>query len=507
MMRRLLALVLIAAAAALAGGPLRFQVSLDPGVASGTLSGRLLVFLSNKAEKAERLSTGFSPGAVWVAAVEVEALKPGEILTFNPDLTAFPNAFSKAPKGTYQFMALLDPDHTYAYHGQDEGDLYSSVVQVKDVNPADAEPVALVLGRRTEARLKLEETENIKLVEFESPALSAFWGRPIKMRAGVVLPPGYGTDAGKRYPVCYRVHGFGGNHAGAWYSGKDLIQKMRDGKQAQMIHVFLDASFSTGHHVFADSVNNGPWGTALTKELIPHLDREFRTVPQAYARFLTGHSSGGWTTLWLQVTYPEVFGGTWSTAPDPVDFHSFTGIDSTFGSKANAYRKSDGTARNLVRRNGKELASFEEFVKQEEVAGDYGGQIASFEWVFSPRGPDGRPMKLFNRVTGEQDPVVQKAWEKYDIRLVLERNWETLSPKLRGKLHIVCGSEDTFHLEEAVTYLCDYLKSKGREDACEMVPERDHGTLYRAYKTFPDGLALRIDQEMWAAYEKARPGR
>jgi hypothetical protein len=113
-------------------------------------------------------------------------------------------------------------------------------------------------------------------------------------------------------------------------------------------------------------------------------------------------------------------------------------------------------------------------------------------------------MKLFNRATGELDPVVQKAWEKYDIRLVLERNWEVLGPKLRAKLHIVCGSEDTFHLEEAVTYLCDYLKSKGREDACEMVPGRDHGDLYGPYKTYPDGLNQRIDGEMRAAFEKAR---
>jgi S-formylglutathione hydrolase FrmB len=505
MIRRLFVVLLLATAAAPAGDPLRFRIVVDPGVTSGTLSGRLFVILSNKQEKADRLSTGFSPGATWLAAMEVDGLKPGEAFVFNPDLKAYPRPFSAAAKGTYQFMALLDPDHTYAYHGQDEGDLYGPVVQVADLNPADTAPVQLVLNKRTEARVKVEDTENIKLVELESPLLSAFWGRPIIMRAGVVLPPGYAADNSQRYPVCYRVHGFGGNHTAAWTSGRLLPQRMAEGKQAAMIQVYLDGSFSTGHHVFADSVNNGPWGTALTRELIPYLDQRFRTVPEPYARFLTGHSSGGWTTLWLQVSYPDVFGGTWSTAPDPVDFRSFTGIDSRYGSKDNAYRNADGTAKNLVRRKGQRLASFEEFVRQEEVAGEYGGQIASFEWVFSPRGEDGRPMKLFSRATGEQNPVVQKAWEKYDIRLVLERNWATLGPKLRGKLHIVCGTEDTFHLEEAVTYLCDYLKSKGREDACEMVPGRDHGDLYRPYKTYADGLGQRIDQEMWAAFEKALP--
>ena len=99
-----------------------------------------------------------------------------------------------------------------------------------------------------------------------------------------------------------------------------------------MVHVFLDASFTTGHHVFADSVNNGPWGRALTEEFIPHLEKQFRLIPKTSARFLTGHSSGGWSTMWLEVNYPDVFGGTWSTSPDPVDLHSFTGIDVTPGS-------------------------------------------------------------------------------------------------------------------------------------------------------------------------------
>ena len=266
--------------------------------------------------------------------------------------------------------------------------------------------------------------------------------------------------------------------------------------------IYLDASFSTGHHVFADSVNNGPWGKALTEELIPYLESKYRLIAKPYARFLTGHSSGGWSTLWLQVAYPDFFGGTWSTAPDSVTFKSFTGINTTSGSKDNAYRNADGSVKNLVRMNGKNVASLEEFVKQEEVAGPVGGQMASFDWVFSPRGADGRPMKIFNRVTGEQDPFVQKYWERYDIKLIVERNWATLGPKLLGKVHLVVGSMDTFHLEEAAKMFCAFLASKGREDACEVVPERDHMNLYQKYETYPDGLGLRIAKEMQAAFEK-----
>jgi len=442
------------------------------------------------------------PGETWIAAKEVEYFGAGSTLPFDADQTAYPKPFSQAARGDYEFMALLDPDHSYARSAQDGGDLYSAVVTVRGINPADTAPVKLVINRLTPMRPKPADTETVKLVEFVSPMLSKFWGRPITMRAGVVLPPDYAASAAEKYPAVYTVHGFGGDHTSAWRAGPGIVKNIAEGRQFPMVHVFLDASFSTGHHVFADSVNNGPWGRALTEELIPHLEKQFRLIPKTSARFLTGHSSGGWSTMWLEVNYPAVFGGTWSTSPDPVDLHSFTGIDVTPGSTQNAYRNKAGGPLNLVRMNGKEVASFEQFAKAEQVEGEYGGQIASFEWVWSPKGPGGRPMKLFDRETGEQDPFVQRAWEKYDIRKIVETNWVTLGPKLLGKVHLVVGSEDTFHLEEAAILFCGFLKSKGREDACEVVPGRDHMNLYQKYTTYPDGLQIRIDKEMRASFEK-----
>src|SRR5947209_19058713 len=106
-----------------------------------------------------------------------------------------------------------------------------------------------------------------------------------------------------------------------------------------------------------------------------------------------------------------------------------------------------------------------------------GGQLASFEAVFSPRGVDLQPMKLWDRKTGTIDPYVARAWEKYDIRLVLERNWKTLGPKLAGKLHVYTGGEDTFYLEGAVELLQASQKKLGSDAVIEIVPDKDHGTL------------------------------
>jgi hypothetical protein len=196
------------------------------------------------------------------------------------------------------------------------------------------------------------------------------------------------------------------------------------------------------------------------------------------------------------VSHPDFFGGTWSTSPDPVDFRNFTGPDLTRYPPANAYRDMAGKPYPLVRRDGKDVMTVEQYARQERVLGYYGGQFASFEAVFSPKGPDGQPMPIFDRDTGTVDPEVQKAWAKYDISRLLRENWKTLGPKLKGKLHIICGTADTFHLDEALRLLDAELKKLGSDAKIEFIEGRTHFDLYK------DGLSERIAKEMYAV---ARP--
>lgn len=492
---------------------IRFAVEIDATLSQQPVSGRLLIFMSNQKTPLEVIEPDFlNPRDVWIAGVEVRNLSPAQTIDVDPDALAFPGPFSTAPAGDYQVMALLDTNHSYTYDGTGANDLYSVVTMVRNLNsvsaPSVSLPVKLTLTKQMPER-KLTDSDSVKLITFESPSLSAFWGRPITMRAGVVLPPSYGKSKTQRYPTVYLVHGYGGNHKVAWRRGPALVKQMADGKTPEMIHVYLDASFSLGHHVFADSANNGPWGHALTTEFIPYLEHRFRMDAVPSGRLLTGHSSGGWSTLWLQVNYPDAFGGTWSTSPDPVDFHNFTGPDLTLIPPQNFFRSAAGPPYNLIRSQGRELLTLEEYARLERVEGYYGGQVASFEAVFSPRGPDGQPLPLFDRDTGRIDPFVQKAWERYDISRILRTNWPRLEPKLRHKLHIIVGTADTFHLEGAVYLLRDTLKAlrsdvgtapdgvvSGVPSYIEFIEGRDHFDLYQG------GLAERIAREM---FEVARP--
>jgi hypothetical protein len=196
------------------------------------------------------------------------------------------------------------------------------------------------------------------------------------------------------------------------------------------------------------------------------------------------------------ITHPDFFGGTWSTSPDPTDFRNFTGPN--IYANTNAYTDAGGKDYNLVRDKGKELMSVRQYAQQERILGYYGGQFASFNAVFSPKGPDGQPMRLFDVSTGRIDPVVAKAWEKYDISRVVRENWKTLGPKLKGKLHIWVGTADTFHLDESLRLFDAELKKLGSDAKIEYLDGRTHFDMYK------DGLGNRIASEMYAV---ARPAK
>jgi S-formylglutathione hydrolase FrmB len=491
------------------------------------VSGRLLLFAiaAKDAEAAAKENGGdgkvdevdtspFFPTQTAVAAREVSRLAPGQAIDIDTDQIAFPQGWSQLPAGDYYVQAVLDVHHDYNYHGRDGGDLASKVVKLH--LPAAAMPdLALtdVLPERkawdipkrymSETSLKHfdEARQHTQAIDFVSPALSAFWGRSIHMRGWVMLPPGYDPKAKATYPTVYYTHGYGGDADSLAGSAAMVYGATAEKLMPPMIWVFLDQSSPTGTTEFADSVNNGPWGVALTTELIPQLEKTYRMDAKPQGRFLQGHSSGGWATLWLQTRYPEIFGGTWSTSPDPSDFHDFTGVD-LYAPHANAYRKADGTAYPLVRDKGKVLATFQQFAQLERVMGPYGGQMASFEWVFSPKGKDGRPQPMFDRDTGDVDPAVVSYWhDHYDIAYRLEHNWPALKPDLDGKIHLYVGTADTFYLDGAAHKLKAVLDGLHAKSDIRFIPDRTHFDLYR----IGDDRQGLLKDISWQMYEVARP--
>jgi S-formylglutathione hydrolase FrmB len=505
----LFALVTASVAAAQSSGVpahLFFRVTLGPQFQQ-PVSGRLLLFVSpGHGDKRVDMDM-MSPAKTYIAAREVPWLAPGQSIEIDADNVAFPAPLSTATQGDYEAQVVLDVAHTYAYGGRAPGDLESEVALLPGWDPRHQQPPELTLSKSEPGPPdplinSPEVTSALSLVDFRSPALGRFWGREVHMKAWVLLPPGYGSHPGQRYPTVYFTHGFGGSLAGIRARFAPILyERMKTGKMPPMIWVLLDESSPTGTHESADGVNNGPWGTALTTELIPYLESHYRMDARVSGRFLQGHSSGGWATLWLQTTYPKIFGGTWSTSPDPSDFHSFTTVD-LYAANANMYRFPDGSAHPVIRVHGTIMATIEQLARMEAVLGDYGGQLASFEWVFSPRGADGRPVPMFNRATGAVDPIVIAYWgEHYDIAHRIETHWASLAPDLRGKIHLFVGTDDTFYLDGPAHLLQSLLDRLGAKAQFTFIPGRTHFDLYREGDD-KDALFDQIAAEMFAV---ARP--
>lgn len=465
-----------------------FRLTFSKSVRAEPFTGRVVLYFSRTRPEPRDHLNWFQPEVL--VGRDVTNWKPDDELTIDIDnvdqVTTHPQSLKEIDLTGWRVQAVTRFNTWEREIGEGVGNGFSATTTVTSNTGNASTPLVIkqLVPERT-----FPETDSRKLFKVRSKLLSEFHHREVIQHAAVMLPESYATQPNRRYPVIFTIPGFGGTHFDAARSSPIREQ---NAEGVEFIRVLLDPSCPLGHHVFADSVNNGPFGTAFVQEFIPELDKQFRTDARPQARFLTGHSSGGWSSLWLMVSHPDLFAGTWSTSPDPVTFEDFQYIN-LYARGENMYSDRQGNRRPIARRGNQIVLWYHDFDLMEEALGT-GGQLHSFEAVFSPRGADGKPIRIWDRRTGAINSDAAKAWEKYDIRLILERNWQTLGPKLRGKLHVHMGDLDTFYLEGATRLLADSQKKLGSDAVIEMHPGKDHGSIMTPQ------LIGRLRSEMVAKY-------
>jgi len=346
----------------------------------------------------------------------------------------------------------------------------------------------------------------LRFARVRSALLSRHHGKPTYLSAVVLLPEGYGESPSRRYPTIYQVPGFGNTLSHLCSRAKSLRGAIPESNSrgVRFLRVLLDASSAQGHHLFADSANNGPVGEALMKELIPHLEEQFRAVRAGRARFLVGHSSGGWSALWLQVKYPTLFGGAWSVGPDPITYSHFLGMN--IYQDRSAHHDEAGRRRALVRLSTTYAKSIEGYRWYEELRGP-GGQLRSLEAAFSPADQAGQPVPLFNLTTGRFNPLAVASWRKYDIVNRLKTDWALIGHRLSGKLHVYAAASDAFNLKAPVVALRQALPSLAGHAATVMVQDkRNSGSTGSHFDLMHAAFMLQIRRMMTSAYLKKRGG-
>jgi hypothetical protein len=439
------------------------KVSFPDTTFKQSFTGNVLLYLSkdNKEPKSGTAGLDIFP----CFRVYVENVKPGESIVFEDHSISFPVKLSDMERGEYYVQAVLDRNLGGRSIANSPGNLYSDAKKI-NISKNYSQVYNLKADKTIQEKV-FKETAYAKEFKAPSALLSKFYKRNTTLNAAVVLPKEYLTEPNRTFPILFNIFGFGGNYQ--YLSGMEQPASPID--TTACIKVYLDGNCPLGHSEYANSDNNGPWGDALTTEMIPLLEKQYRSNG---AKLLTGHSSGGWSVLWLQVHYPKVFDGCWSSSPDPVDFRSFQKIDlyahqNMFYGKDSTLNQTGTIAGFFPWFNMRSIYRMEHIIYR-------GEQMHSFDAVFSRKGKDGAPERINNFETGALDTTVFANWKRYDISYYLRNNWEKLKPELEGKIRVTVGKQDNFLLNYAVVLLETEMKKLSANVEFAYYPG-DHFTL------------------------------
>jgi hypothetical protein len=503
----LVILALIQTPAQTAATPgLRFEVTIARGLISSPQNGRLFVIMSRSTKPEPRLTAGTTGlDAPPIFGRDIDNFAPPVVATIDERAARFPiQDFADLPAGDYFLQALFDTNIDLKSINS-PGNLYSATQKVH-LDPARGSVVKLELTEKIPPEELPAETEYIKYVKLESKLLSKFHGRPIYLRAGIILPKAFDQDPSRRYPLRVSIGGYGSRFTTVqrmMSPGSGFRNMWLAVDTPRMILLHLDGDGPYGDCYQVNSDNNGPFGDAVTQELIPFVEQKYRCIGEPYARVLDGGSTGGWVSLALQVFYPDFFNGAWSGFPDGVDFRAFQLVN--IYKDDNAYVNEHGFERPSARDlNGDVRFTIRHECQMENALGlgdswtMSGEQWGAWNAAYGPRGANKRPVPLWDPKTGKIDRAVVEHWKKYDLRMVMEQNWKTLGPKLRGKIRIWVGEADQYFLNNAVHLLDDFLATADPPYEGKIIygPGKGHGWMALSER--------QIMQEMAAAIERAR---
>jgi hypothetical protein len=517
-MRVLIAFLLIS----LSAQSQSFRIRIADSLKETQLDGRLLLLLSKRhgSEPRFQVNDGFNSQLIF--GVDVDGWKPGTTQLVDVQAIGYPvERLDKLPAGEYTVQVLfhkyetfhLKTGHTVKLpmdRGEGQhwntapGNIYSVPTKMS-FDPSRSNEVILTITKKIPPIKEPEDTRYIKHIKIQSKLLSEFWGRPMFLGAHILLPEGFDEHQNVKYPLAI-FHGhfpsdFGGfrttppdpnlkpdTSARFRITGYNKIvqqeaydlYKLWTGSdfprviavEIQHANPYYDDSYAV------NSANLGPYGDAITYELIPEIEKRFRGIGEGWARFMYGGSTGGWEAMAVQVFYPDQYNGAYAACPDPIDFHHYTTVD-LYNDKNAYYPESDfkKTPRPAQRNYlGHVSATVKEMNQRELAIGSRsrsGDQFDIWEAVYSPMDTDGYPKRIFDKHTGAIDSTVAVYWrENYDLTPIIQRDWSRIGNSLKGKIHIYVGDMDTYYLNNAVYTAEDVLK-KLQNPSCNC--EVDYG--------------------------------
>jgi len=485
-----------------------FNVKINNNLHTENFDGRLLLLFSNNNAAEPRFQISDALSTQIILGKNVDQWAIGSTQSIAQEAYGFPKErLSDIPAGDYYVQVLLHKYETFHLkngkvvklpmdRGEGQhwnlapGNIYSKPIKIH-FDPKNTEVVQLTIDQIIPPIIEPTDSKYIKHIKIQSKLLTEFWGRPMYLGAHILLPEGFDTHPNVRYPLAIYHGHFPSDISGFSTTppNPNLIpdtsarfnitgyNKIQEEEAYQFYKQWTGPNFprvlaieiqhATPYYddsYAVNSANMGPYGDAITYELIPEIEKQFRGIGQGWARFTYGGSTGGWEALAVQVFYPNEYNGAYAACPDPIDFNHYTTIN-IYKDENAYYAKSD--FKDLARpshRNylGHINSTIKETNQRELALGTHsrsGDQYDVWEAVFSPMGEDGYPKRIFDKHSGTIDKSVAAYWkENYDLAHIIKRDWPKIGEQLKGKIHLYVGDMDNYYLNNAVYTAEDMLK-------------------------------------------------
>jgi hypothetical protein len=296
-------------------------------------------------------------------------------------------------------------------------------------------------------------------LEFESEVLKGnSLHDPSRRPLWVYLPPGYDADGQRRYPSIYLIQGLTGqldmwrNRSALRRNPPELLDELFASRQAPpCILVWVDAWTSLGGSQFLDSPGTGRYHTYLCDEIVPFIDRRYRTVAEGAHRGIAGKSSGGYGAMITPMLRPDLFGGLATHAGDAL-FEVCYLPD---------FRASVRTLRDDYE------GSFEKFwadFRSRPAFSREGDEVLANDWCMAAcysADDDGTVRLPYDPLTGQLIPEVWERWLRWDPVRMVPRHAESLRA-MRG-IYIDSGKRDQYYLDLGAEAFYRALKAAGAE--------------------------------------------
>jgi enterochelin esterase family protein len=336
--------------------------------------------------------------------------------------------------------------------------------------------------------LGLEGDVCVDFIESDALAKNPL-GDPATRPVAVYLPPGYDAQASRRYPALYVLHGYTGDVAALiasrpWETNvlqwADRLACER--RMPPALIVLVDGFTRLGGSQYVDSVHNGQYATYTVRDVVGHVDRAYRTIPNEGGRAVLGKSSGGFGAMHLVLEHPGIFGA----------FASHSG-DSYF---RYAHLPAFATVHRILEAHDFNIAAYVDAFERKHKRGmpEYTTmEMLAYAAAYSPRSANAFDLDLpFDRENGELREDVFARWLAFDpAERVGAHRAELARLRLR---YLDCGRRDEYNLDIGSRVVAQRIRDLGLPVRHEEFDDDHRNVAYRYEVSLP-ALAAALEKE------------